>query len=820
MLFTDGFSNPPAWGDGISGNFGNVDGAFAAPYADGIGDTIADAVMSAYVNPLRTGPGFPPGFVTVPPACGSAPVDPRLDCNTNLHMNFYAITLNSRGLAFDPDGPPNALDPFTATPTWPVAFPARHPAAVDDLWHAALNGRGKLLNARRPSDIADRLAEVLQSVTAREGSAASASVNSTSINSETRVFQAKFDSEYWSGSVLSWGVNADGTLDNSRHWDTQAITPFASPATRKIITRDSSNNAVAFKAASLDAARLAQLDADPFVAAEKLDYLRGDTSRELPAPGGIFRSRNGNLLGDIVNSSPAFVGRPSFLYRDTLEAQPYSAYRTAQAGRRGVLYVGANDGMLHAFDAETGVELFAYVPGAVFQNLHYLTSPNYSHRYYVDGTPTVGDAFVAGQWRTMLVSGLNKGGQSVFALDVTDPNTVSDGTPNLLAKWEFTDADDADLGYSYSRPAIVRMHNGRWAAVFGNGYNNTQADGSVSATGDAVLFVVDLETGVLIKKIDTNIGTAAAYSGGRPNGLATPAMVDINGDSIVDYAYAGDLFGNLWKFNLQDADPANWDVAYTAGGIKQPIYVAQSATNQRQPITVRPEVTRGPQGRGMMVVFGTGKYLEPNDELLNPTRVQSFYGVLDRNTGTIVGDILPAPGRGNLTRQTITDEQTLSFGSNSYDVRSTSANPLGTNRGWYIDLVSPSAGYQAEMQVTDPIIRDGRVIFTTLIPDSDPCSYGGSSWLMEMDALTGARLEAPPFDLNGDGKFTADDLVNGLPPSGVRTQVGITPKPAVLTGNNGNIEFKFMPGTTGQMQVLGEHAGAGGQGRQSWRQLR
>ncbi|HRX88774.1 MAG TPA: PilC/PilY family type IV pilus protein [Steroidobacteraceae bacterium] len=820
MLFTDGFSNAPAGGDGITGNFGNVDGGQGAPFADTVADTLADAVMDAYLTPLRAGPGFPLGEVNVPAMCPSA--DPLVDCNKNLHMNFYAITLNSRGLAYDPDSAA-AQSAFLSAPTpaWPLAFPTRHPSAVDDLWHATINGRGLLLNARRPSDISTKLSEVLTDIVSKTGSAASASVNSGSINSETRVFQALFNSDGWSGKLQSSKVGPDGSLLATGAWDTSSNpAAFRAPNAREIITLDAAGTPVAFRATDVGVARLAELDVNPIVAAQKLNYLRGEITNEVPF--GTFRNRDGLLLGDIVNSSPAFVGRPSYLYRDTLEAAPYSAFRVANAARPGVVYVGSNDGMLHAFTAETGEELFAYVPGAVFKNLSELTDPAYSHRYYVDGSPTVGDAFVGGAWRSMLVAGLNKGGQGVFALDITNPSAISDSSPAALAKWEFTDADDADLGYTFSRPAIVRMHNGQWAAVFGNGYNNTVADGAASATGHAVLYVVDLETGALIRKIDTLAGSAAT-----PNGLATPAMVDINGDSVVDYAYAGDLLGNMWKFDLQDANPANWDVAYTAGPAKLPIFVARNALAQRQPITVRPEVTRGPQGRGMMVVFGTGKYLEPTDEFLAGAQVQSFYGILDRNTGTVAGDVFPIPGRTVLTQQTITAEGTVSIplappatGSKDYGYRTTSANDILATRGWYIDLISPVAGFQAERQVTDPIIRNGRVIFTTLIPDPNPCAYGGTSWLMEIDGQTGKRLETPPFDLNGDGVFTTADLIGGVVPSGLKTEVGITPKPAVLTSGTGDLEFKFMPGTSGGMQVLGEDAGAGGQGRQSWRQLR
>jgi type IV pilus assembly protein PilY1 len=800
MLFTDGFSNPPVAGDGFDA-IGNSDGAAGVPYADGVSNTLADGVWRAYANPLRTGPGFPAGKVPVPAACEGSNPDPRLDCNKNLHMSFYAVTLNTRGMVFDPDSP---VDPYVTAPTWPTTFPARHPSAVDDLWHAAINGRGQLLNARRPTDIADRLSDVLNDIVAKTGSAASASVNSGSINSETRVFQALFSSGDWSGNVKSYGVNTDGSLDSSRFWETNSAGTFSAPDTRHIITMDEDgDDGIPFRWSELDSDQRDDLDAFGGVGEKLLEYLRGDPSNEQRAsnPGGIFRRRE-YILGDVVNSAPAFVGRPSFRYRDTLESKPYSVFRANYADRTGVVYVGANDGMLHAFDSETGQELFAYIPSVLISKLGYLSQPNYSHRYYVDGSPTTGDAFINGDWQTVLVGGLNKGGQAIYALNITDPGNLTESNAEDLALWQFTDEDDEDLGYTFSRPAIVRTHNGKWAAVFGNGYNNTLDDGNSSATGNAVLYIVDLEDGSLIRKIDTEFGHADGGTG-RPNGLATPALVDTNGDNIVDLAYAGDLFGNLWKFDLRSTNESDWDVAYTSGTGKAPVFQARNALNQVQSITVRPEVVRGPGGRGLMVLFGTGRYLEDSDEDFASARRESFYGVLDRNSG-VVTDIVS--GRGAMTQQQIVDERVETIGGEDYNTRETTNNSIGTTSGWYLDLVSPVAdgGFKGEKQVTDPVIRNGRVIFTTLVPNSDPCEYGGTSWLMALDAVSGGVPQPAPFEV--------DDI------TGIQTTVGITPKPAILASDTK--EFAFLPGTTGSLQVVGLSTGPGELGRQSWRQIR
>lgn len=842
MLFTDGFSNPPTFGDGFY-SLGNIDGAYGDPYDDNMSGTLADGVMDAYVTPLRS--DFTAGKVRVPAGCSNASPDPRLDCNDDLHMNFYAVTLGTRGLLFNPDAVP-AQDPYASAPAWPTSFPARHPSAVDDIWHATVNGRGQLLNARSPDEISDKLKSVLTSIIESSGSASSASVNSGSISSETRVFQAKFDSADWSGQLLSYPVNADGSLDttSSRVWDASETIPGATD--RSIITVNSDGTATPFTWTGLDAVRRTAIDANYAVspadearATARVEYLRGDATNEGVSPY-FFRTRP-SRLGDIISSSPIFVGAPRFGYRDSLESKPYSQFKldnsddpntTANEGRRHVVYAGANDGMLHAFDAEDGEEIFAFIPGPAFRNLSSLSDPAYAHKYFVDGAPNMGDAFINSDWRTVLVGGLNKGGQGVYALNITDPDSLTEANASSVFMWEFTDADDADLGYTYSQPAIVRLQNGRWGAIFGNGYNNTENDGVVSSTGNAVLFIVDLADGSIIQKLDTGVGSADDPEGlNRPNGMSTPAVVDINGDAKVDFVYAGDLFGNMWKFDIRSSDDNNWDFSFSDGSGPLPLFTARDPARSGipQPITSRPEVIRGPRGVGMMVLFGTGKYIETADKVVSSgdQRIQAYYGLFDRNSYTSGAQDSNnrVAARTELQRQSILDEQSVTFGATTHQVRITSQLPVGSFKGWYMNLLSPDEGYQGERQVSNTAVRAGRVIFTTLIPDQDPCESGGSSWLMELDALSGGRLEETPFDLNNDGVFDEADFVTApdgtrVPVSGLQPGVGITPEPGILIGDNGRKEFKYNPGTSGAIAVTVENPGRGAAGRQSWRQIR
>ena len=692
--------------------------------------------------------------------------------------------------------------------------------------------------------LGEQLTRAFNEIIDRVTTASSASVNSGSISSETRLYQAKFSTRDWTGQLLSFRIDTDTGLLSTVDWDAANEVPSAN--SREILTRNADGNGAAFRWDSLDGTRQGQLDLGDGNGESRLEYLRGDTSKEQSKPGGLFRNRptlpggKPALLGDIVSSSPVFVGRPPFRYRDDLEAEPYSAFRIAQAARRPMVYAGANDGMLHGFDGETGQERFAFIPGAVFDRLPALTDPGYTHLFYVDGPPNMGDVFFDDEWRTVLVGGLNRGGQGVYALDITEPDAVTESNADDVVLWEFTDADDADLGYTYSQPAIIRSHDGgRWVAVFGNGYNNTEADGSASSTGNAVLYFVDIETGALVRKIDTQTGIASAGSGGRANGLATPAAVDINGDGTADYVYAGDLYGNMWKFDIRNADPANWRVAYSASGVPLPLFTAEDAAGNRQPITSRPEVGRGPAGVGVVVLFGTGKFLEPVDKVVESAtadfRVQSLYGIFDRNSGSAATDRVT--NRSLLVQQKILAEELYDGDAEDFFVRVTSRNAVATtDRGWFMDLafdenadgVYGSGEYKGEKNVANPVLRAGRAIFTTLVPDPDPCGFGGGGWLMEFDSLTGARLAASPFDLNTDRLFNDLDFIEievdgeliRLPVSGIASQEGIIQSPGILADPNRPLEFKYSPGTTGNIQVTVENPGPSGFGRQSWRQIR
>jgi type IV pilus assembly protein PilY1 len=354
------------------------------------------------------------------------------------------------------------------------------------------------------------------------------------------------------------------------------------------------------------------LDASDATNAENmLNYLRGDATNE-EKNGGTFRNRI-QKLGDIVHSSPTHKG--------------------------GYLYAGGNDGMLHVFKAADGKEVFAYVPKLVFENLEQLSDPLYVHRYYVDLSPAAKGVKFSGVDKTILVGGLGKGGRGYYALDITDPAAIT--TEAALAgkvMWEYPNAGTAqseidDVGYSFSKAAIVNSKAG-WVVIVGNGYN--------SVSGKAKLLILDAETGSLLKSIDTGVGDC--------NGLSIPVPIDVDYDDKVDYVYAGDLKGNMWKFDLTVPGPTDpgydaafdpedyFDVAYkyaatyTYSGLQKigttpmPLFQAKSNAGP-QPITAKPDVMVHPDKEGYMVVFGTGKYLGESD--IADTSTQTIYGIWD-----------------------------------------------------------------------------------------------------------------------------------------------------------------------------------------------
>lgn len=690
--------------------------------------------------------------------------------------------------------------------------------------------------------LSEQLRQAFNDILTQSGLAAAASVNSGAITTETRVYRAKFDSSTWTGELSAFAFDKDNKLKTKSSWDATKKLPAYDA--RQIFTVDSTGKAVPFRWDNLDAIRRGDLSSDVQQQKDYIEYLRGRRDFEGTGPTDL-RPRGESSLGDIISSAPMYVGAPRSRFQAIMpEGKSYNTWARSKRNRRDIVYVGANDGMLHAFDAGGntdavgkdgepieedggGSELFAFIPKTVFKNLKELPKRNYTtqHRYFVDGSPNASDVYFNSNWHTVLVGGLNLGGQGIYALDVTDPEKLSsaESNPGSIYMWEFTDEDDADLGFTYSQPAIVRLHNGRWAAVFGNGYNNTIDDGHPSKTGNAVLYVVDIQTGNKIRSFDTGVGSNAPGANGKPNGLATPVLVDTDGDRVIDHAYAGDLMGNLWKFDLRSSNYLEWDFAFKDGdGKPAPLFKATSTEGSvPQPITVRPEAVRGPYGAGVMVLFGTGKFLETTDKTAEVgTVAQSLYGLLDNNTYTNSDRIL----RTDLTQQSI-----IAQTDGKRPTRTTTDKPLG-GRGYYLDLVY-NKKYLGERSVTDPLIRGDTIVFTTLIPKPQPCTFGGASWLMVFDLLSGSRLPETPLDANGDGVIDGKDSPDAdgdgnpdnPPISGVGSPDEIWWRPELLqdvSDDPNKANQLQIPGSKGELTEEQLRKVRGLYGRQSWRQIR
>lgn len=600
----------------------------------------------------------------------------------------------------------------------------------------------------RPEEMIAAIRKIFAQAGAPSGSISGGAVSSTRITSNgAYVYTPSFDSTRWSGSLLAYALNYDpatGSVSktNVPKWDAgQLLTVGAAsrPESRKIFTQLSSGNGAPFEWSFLkaDDPIAMHLNRKPYDATHpkdglgemRVEYLRGDRTKEINGPQGMFRARD-SLMGDIVNSTPLLVGGPS---SSLLGAK----YDKSMRDRKPVVYVGANDGMLHAFDAGDGAELFAYVPRSIYQRLGAYTSPDYIHRPFVDGSPAAsefqsGTAENPGPWKTALVSGLGGGARGVFALDISNPATFSAG--NVM--WEFSEADDADMGFVMQAPRILKFRTGaamgskaavyRWFAVVPSGFNN-ENDRKAAA-----LFLLALD-----KPVGESWLAGLNYYKISLPAPATPAMTNALGpvgdyaapDGSVRYLYAGDTQGNMWKFNFsQGADQWQAKALALAGN---PLMVAMDDHGKRQPITIAPEVGVGPDG-GAILLFGTGKFVEVDD--LSSRDSQSLYGVYDNNEAIPAGETRTQLVQRTVNSDNESDAWTVSgdpFAYGGYERDS----PKSPRRGWYFDL--PHAEDKGERQVTRTVLNDGYLFFNTLIPNPSACGDAGGGHGCVVNAKTG-----------------------------------------------------------------------------------
>jgi len=673
------------------------------------------------------------------------------------------------------------------------------PSAADDLWHAAINSRGRLLVANDPQELSARLSQALREIIERANSGSAATATTAFLDVGNGVFTTEFSQGTWTGNLYRREIDP-ATLQfkdfGGNRWLWRASDRLPAPGARRIFTLRPDGSRVEFApesgSAGVSSSQMAELSSNPSAsAADVINYLRGDRSKERSAiPPGNLRDRprgaNSNVLGSIINSSPLYVKDDDFALdllpsgtpgRDTYQAFVRANSGTSTvAGRTPLIWVGSNAGMFHAFNANTGVEVFAYVPRSIIRNLPELTKPDYAHRYFVDGVPASGDAYIApngigsASWRTVVIGSLGAGGRSVFAIDATDPATL--GAGSIMWELDATSLSSSSyqyLGHVFGPAFTARAKNGKWVAVFGNGPE--------SDNQRAALFIVDLETGNPIRIIDTGDGDSS-----NPNGLSTPAPAFDANQQLIG-VYAGDLRGNLWKFDLSNTDPTSWNVAL--GG--QPLFQARNLAGQRQPIFARPLLRRHPNG-GAMVIFGTGKLFSPGDK--DNSDVQTLYGVWDKPSAVPLGATFRSGTdmvQQAITQKDVFDPSVVGDEPTNYRLTNFPVNYGAGQRGWYLDLgvqysVAGSAVNTASAQVVtprermvvSPIQLGMNLLAQSFIPSTDPCSPGGDSFLYRLDLLTGSFIGARSFGDPDSGAIQVPGSF-GLLPFYSRTGASVPP---------------------------------------------
>ncbi|WP_343649260.1 PilC/PilY family type IV pilus protein [Stenotrophomonas sp.] len=868
MLFTDGYTNV---GNSASG-YGNADSAGGKffptqPFADGYSNTIADIAASYYAGgstPLRTGASFPTGLVPVPDQCSSldqsSPEWKRLDCQADLHMNFYGVTLGAQGLIYEVNQAATD-DPYANPPNWNAngdPLTDDDGRVIDELWHAAVNSRGEFINAKTPSDVTEAMRRVLSAVGSGQTPSGTFALSGARIGTGSLTVTPMYDVQNngtdWYSKLTASSVSVNPTTREAQYttrWEASAQMPAA--AARNVFFDDGSSvrkfsgttvtlaglcnlSTTLYPAQSIcTSANLAALGADATSAA---NYLLGESSGEV-RNGGKLRDRT-TPLGDIVNSTPV-ISAPvdDFGYRalgGTL-GTGYTNYLTNKRNNnRYVVYAGANDGMLHAFDGgmdaagtiggNGGRELFGYIPATSYGHMGNLLLPYdptkknaqpFVHKYFVDGPLTVGDTFYGGGWHTTLVGTTGAGGRGVFALDVTTPGSF--GAGNRL--WEINDlAGDAtvraNIGHVLGKPVIVpvRAADGSvsWKAIFGNGYS--------SASGKAVLFVVDIGTGTpTIRMIEA--GEPNSTIAGS-NGLGNIVVVDrVNNltidpvtnkpsrvrDGYADTVYAADLKGAVWKFDLTS----------TATSVTVPVFTTgtfvQNGLTYRQPITGGLQVASGERG-GVLVMFGTGSFSFNDDTLpISSTQIQSLYGFND----VVNGAVLTTLTRANLTPNAVV----TTSGSRTLQVGTAPTSSLG----WYVDLPA------GERAVGYPELASGILFIPTYAPVevTSGCSTSGANWLFGLSprsgagALSGVRVGSPTGTSAAAG--TAAMSLNSPGTAPIKdVGVSVVPRLQPPTNPNDGSGVPTVPAGAGCWMVVNV---SGAQplyvpypcGRQSWRQI-
>ncbi|RDJ00064.1 pilus assembly protein PilY [Dyella solisilvae] len=865
----------------------------AAPYSGGVtsseGPSLADVALYYWENDLQPSTNFPNEV----PTNKEDPAFWQHMVTFTMGLGFTPTGISgSATIGTTTDTPPTISDIFsvangTGTLTsfkWPTPSGKNNGSIynISDLAHAGVNGHGGFYSATSPSAFASGLTDALNRAASRSGSGASLAANSTQLTNGTVAYQAKYETVQWTGDLLALSINSStGAISSTASWSAASMLVGSATVTvngkytidtypsRTIWTYvpgtaaagsfvkfiDSGTGSSATPPA-LSTTQLAALGSSTTAQAAMVNYLRGDNTSE-QVNSGTFRTRS-TPLGDIVDSQPVYSGAPNpnefenqvFVGTSNTATTGNNSFQAFAVGttsgttttasaastRTALVFVAANDGMLHAFNASTGAETYAYLPGAVITaGLKNLSDPTYgsvatttvTHQYYNDGELTIADVYFNSNWHTVLVGTTGRGtAKAVYALDITDPN-------NITPLWERSAGDGQTnsnyIGQMVGKPVIAKVQDGTdnsdWQVLIGNGYN--------SNSGTAALLEFNVATGAL--SVHTTDATAS-------NGLAAPVTwMDNPANGTSTEAYAGDLAGRVWMFPLVDVTTTTTGSGatqttkttstgdFTKAGTKE--FTATDPSGVAQPITSGMLAGRDPITGNVWVFFGTGEYLTSGDT--TNKQVQSWYGVImqaGKNSGTLPS--LPATTLdGSLVERYVIYEQdgNTSATPPTLGVRAVTTLPVPSDMpgklGWYMNLEQPTtdskgnvAGYnaQGERMVTPNQFQGNLLLGTTRIPtaasNADICNSSGSGWVMAVDPFTGTNPSGNFFMVNGSaGSVT---LPNGTVVAAAGVGFSSLPNNPIFVG--GDMLMSFDNGSTSSLNTSGA---SGMPQRVSWQEL-
>lgn len=719
ILSTDGISNSNA-GMKLDGtqivNEDNINSGFSTRSAgayDGGGTissyTLSDVAMYYYKTDLRTSGAL---------ATNNVPVS-STDPNSAQHMVTYTVSFGLSGkLNFSQDYISGKNTDFEAiksgSKNWPSGLVA------EDVWHAAVNGRGVHYSASNSSLLVDGLKSALSSVMAQVGASSSAATPSPNITQTNNyVYSTTYRTVKWDGEIKANTIDTvTGNVNLTPLWTAQS--QLNSNASRNLYYMSNgvgTSNLLNFSSilsysegslfknkcalgqlaqcVSLDSTQKALIDSGTNL----VNYLRGqNTYEETNISNPLFRTRE-FVLGDIVNSNLTYVDKPNYKWTDA----GYSAFVSSNSARTPQIYVGANDGFLHAFDVTNGSEKWAVAPRQTLSKMYKLADKNYfiNHEFFVDGNIQTMDVFINGSWKTILVSGMGSGSKGYFALDITNPSS-----PKAL--WEVcTDSSIcsnsiSDLGYSYGNPIITKRYfDEKWVVYVSTGYDNS--------TGVGKVYELDASNGAVLRTL--TVSTSASSTNQVGLSKMNAYFENYTTNNKAKFLYAGDLNGNIWKWDLTDSSATSGNLLGTA----------TDPSGNAQPITTTLEL--GKINSDIIVFAATGKFLTTADFTNN--QIQSIYAIKDNNTNY-----------GVIRNNSSIVQQTLNTASNESKV-SNNAIDWTANGGWYIDLTS-EAGERVNI---DPKLAAGVLNVTTNIPGASECTIGGSSWIYQIDYSSGSYID-------------------------------------------------------------------------------